>query len=94
MPKGKSAISPADKAANNPTSMKYAIAAYCYHNCFGEEAVNSHTTKMLIRDCKNTACHLYPHRGWRDVTGGNVNQGKNSDTLTEKTTPSITRKAR
>lgn len=72
MPKGKSAVSPGEKAKLNPTSMKYAIAAFCYHSCFSEDAKNSHATKMLIRDCKNTACQLWPHRGWRDVTGGNV----------------------
>lgn len=94
MPRGKSAISPDEKARKNPTSLKTAIAAYCYHDCFSEEAANSHTTKMLIRDCKNTACHLWPHRGWQDVTGGNVNQGKNADLHDKKTTESIRRNRR
>lgn len=72
MPKGKSALSPADKAAANPRSVKAAIAAFCYHDCFGDETSNSHATKTAIRDCKNTTCHLWPHRGWQHITGGNV----------------------
>ena len=85
MQKGKSALSPADHAAIRPTSMKFAIAAYCYHNCFGEEAANSHATKMLVRDCKNTSCHLHPHRGWQDATGGNVTKKRISPDNAKKT---------
>lgn len=94
MPKGKSAVSPAERAKNHPASMKFAIAAYCYHGCFGEDAPNSHTTKMLVRDCKNTTCHLWPHRGWQDVTGGNVSQEKIATDTLEKEPRSIKRNAR
>ena len=94
MPKGKPAASPAEKSRSNPTSLKYAIAAHCYHGCFGEDAVNSHTTKQLVRDCKNTDCHLWPHRGFQSVSGGNVNQGKNADQPTTKTAECIRRNPR
>lgn len=71
MPKGKSAISPGEKAKQNPGSMKAAIAAYCYHNCVGEERKNSYESKHFIGTCKNTKCHLWPHRPWQKSTGGN-----------------------
>lgn len=76
MPKGKSAISPGEKAKKNPTSFKAAIAAYCYHDCVGEDKKNSHDTKHFIGTCKNTQCHLWPLRPWQDSTGGNLSEMK------------------
>lgn len=67
-----SRLSPRDKSALNPNSAKLAVAAYCYHNCLGEEEANSHRTKRKVRDCKNTQCSLWEHRGWQQITGGSV----------------------
>lgn len=92
MPKGKPAASPGEKARENPTSLKSAIAAYCYHNCVGEEANNSHSTKLFIKECKTVTCHLWPHRPWQNVTGGNT--GKIIDERAEKDAESIRAKAR
>lgn len=72
MPNGKPAMSPAEKAKKYPKSHKMAIAAFCYHDCVGEEDRNSHKTKLFIKECKNTACNLYPFRPWQDITGGNT----------------------
>ncbi len=74
MPKGKPAASPGEKAKANPTSLKAAIAAYCYHNCVGEEARNSHLTKLFIKECKTVTCHLWSHRPWQNVSAGNTGQ--------------------
>lgn len=74
MPKGKPAISPGEKAKQNPGSLKSAIAAYCYHNCVGEERKNSHESKFFIGTCKNVTCHLWPHRPWQNSTGGTTKQ--------------------
>lgn len=63
-------LSPRENAARWPKNAKLAIAAFCYHNCQGQEANNSHTTKVAIRDCKVTTCSLWPHRGWQKITGG------------------------
>jgi len=65
-------LSPKEKAAANPKSAKLAIAAHCYHDCQGETATNSHGTKLLIKNCPDKGCVLWPHRGWQTVTGGNV----------------------
>jgi hypothetical protein len=92
MHKGKSAISPGEKAKQNPTSLKSAIAAYCYHNCVGEEASNSHSTKLFIKECKNEACHLWSHRPWQNVTGGNT--GKIIKERLKKDAESMLAKAR
>ena len=70
MPKGKPAMSPGERAKVYPKSAKLAIAAYCYHNCVGEESSNSHASKNFIKECKNVTCHLWPHRGWQKITGG------------------------
>ena len=72
MPKGKPAVSPSEKSKRHPKSHKMAIAAFCYHDCAGEEQPNSHKIKLFIKECKNTTCHLYPFRPWQDITGGNV----------------------
>jgi len=91
MPKGKPAVSPAEKSRKNPTSMKFAIAAFCYHNCFSEEHPNSHLTKILIRDCKTTKCHLWNHRGWQGVTGGNTKAESPDPKQTKNQSSSIRR---
>lgn len=67
MPNGKSALSPAEKAAAFPSSAKLAIAAYCYHDCHNEKESNSYTTKRAIKDCPTTSCSLWPHRGFQNV---------------------------
>lgn len=70
MQKGKPALSPAEKSAKSPASAKLAIAAYCYHACHSEQAQNSHTTKRAIRNCADTRCPLWFHRGFQHVTSG------------------------
>lgn len=65
-------MSPREKAAANPKSAKLAIAAYCYHECIGEQETNSHTSKLTVKNCADGACPLWPHRGWQTITGGNV----------------------
>ena len=65
-------LSPREKAKQNPTNAKFAIAAFCYHECNNEESSNSHVTKVAIRDCTMTACPLWPFRGWQNITGGTV----------------------
>lgn len=65
-------LSPREKAAANPTSAKLAIAAHCYHECQGETATNSHSTKFLVKNCADKGCVLWPHRGWQTMTGGNL----------------------
>lgn len=70
MPKGRPARSPHEAALRKPQSAKAAIAAYCYHDCLGEPAPNSHTAKAGIRDCQRTDCHLWPHRGWQKINAG------------------------
>lgn len=92
MPKGKTAVSPGEKAKQKPTSLKFAIAAYCYHGCVGEDAPNSHTTKFFIKECKNTTCHLWPHRPWQNATGGTL--GKIRNERDEKHPPSKPSNAR
>lgn len=69
-------ISPGDKSALHPKSVKLAIAAFCYHGCYGEEATNSHVTKNEIKNCKETKCQLWNHRGWQQTTGGHVGSKK------------------
>jgi hypothetical protein len=68
-------LSPREKAAAHPKSVKLAVAAYCYHVCNGEESDNSHKVKVLVKECVQENCPLWPHRSWRKITGGNV--GKN-----------------
>lgn len=63
-------MSPGEKAKQNPRNIKFAVAAHCYHDCQGEEATNSHTTKFAIKNCANKDCFLWPFRGWQKVTGG------------------------
>ena len=63
-------LSPGEKAAKNPGDVKLAVAAYCYHDCNGETATNSHTTKFAIKNCPSKDCQLWRFRGWQDVTGG------------------------
>ena len=65
-------LSPREKATQNPRNPRFAIASYCYHECNNEEAKNSHTTKIAVRDCKVTSCALWLFRGWQDITGGSV----------------------
>lgn len=72
MPKGRPAMSPAEKAAAFPTSAKLAIAAYCYHDCQGEVANNAHTTKLAIRDCRIQDCNLWSNRPWQTNTFGHI----------------------
>ena len=67
-----SRMSPAEKAKAFPKNPKLAIAAYCYHNCLGQDEVNSHTTKFEVKNCECTNCHLWPFRGWQTMTGGTV----------------------
>lgn len=69
-------LSPSEKAKANPRNIKFAVAAHCYHDCQGEDAPNSHTTKLAVRDCMSTHCHLWPFRGWQDITGGTVGPRK------------------
>jgi hypothetical protein len=73
-------LSPREKAAAHPKSVKLAIAAFCYHQCNGEDAVNSHITKLEIKNCQELNCALYPHRGWQEITGGNVKTQKPTET--------------
>lgn len=73
-------LSPREKAAAHPRSAKLAIAAFCYHQCNGEEATNSHITKLEIKNCREPNCPLYLHRGWQEITGGNVKQQKPLET--------------
>lgn len=73
-PKPTRRVTPREKSALSPKSAKLAIAAHCYHDCHNEEETNSHTTKVAIRDCPQTACALWPHRGWQKVTGGTLKQ--------------------
>lgn len=89
MPKGRTALSPAEKAAANPTSVKAAVAAFCYHECFGEGDNNSHSTKAAIRDCGNTQCYLWPHRGWQGATSGLVQKTEKEKEVVKKSPPSI-----
>lgn len=63
--------SPIENAQAHPRNPKLAIAAYCYHECHGEDADNSHTAKLLVKQCGNESCPLWPHRGWQNITGGN-----------------------
>lgn len=65
-------LTPREKAQKTPTSAKLAIAAHCYHGCHGEEEPNSHKTKLAIKQCPETTCLLWPHRGWQAITGGTV----------------------
>lgn len=65
-------MSPRERAGRNPRSAKMAIAAYCYHECHSENSSNSHNTKRAIKNCTITTCALWPHRGWRELTGNKV----------------------
>jgi len=65
-------LSPKEKAAQNPRNIKLAVAAYCYHDCMHEDAVNSHSTKFAIKNCTSKDCQLWLFRGWQDVSGGTV----------------------
>lgn len=85
MPQGKKTLSPGEKAKAVPKSLKLAVAAYCYHNCFGEHAPNSHTTKMHIRDCTDETCHLWPFRGWQMITEGNCGPRREFTSPPQKT---------
>jgi hypothetical protein len=69
--------SPREKAASNPGSAVLAIAAYCYHECQNEVAINSHKTKFAIKNCEVTGCPLWPFRGWKHVTGGSTTKKQN-----------------
>lgn len=80
MLKGKSAISPGEKAERNPQSLKMAIAAFCYHDCVGETRKNAHESKYFIGQCANQACHLWPHRPWQNSTGGNLREIRQAST--------------
>lgn len=60
-------MTPAEKAAKNPKSMRLAIQAHCYHTCHGVDEYNSNKTKRDIKNCSNTNCHLWPVRGWRNL---------------------------
>lgn len=65
-------LSPREKAAQSPRNVKFAIASYCYHDCFGQDEKNSHVTKLDVKNCQNTTCSLWPFRGWQNITGGTV----------------------
>lgn len=67
-PKGTATASPAERAAKHPKSKSLAIAAYCYHACQAETSPNCWATKAAVRDCPNTACPLWPHRGWQTIS--------------------------
>lgn len=62
--------SPEERARDNPTSAKLAIAAFCYHNCHQQQAPNSHTTKRAIKNCTVRTCPLWPHRGFQKIGDG------------------------
>lgn len=73
-------LSPREKAEQNPRNPRFAIASYCYHDCFGQEDKNSHTTKVDVKNCPNKDCSLWPFRGWQNIGGGLVGpRGKNND---------------
>ena len=80
-------LSPREKSALSPRSLKFAIAAYCYHDCFGEEEPNSHRTKKDIRDCQNTECCLWKNRPFQTITGGNVKTPDTPREMTPRLTP-------
>lgn len=69
-------LSPKEKAAANPRNIKLAVAAYCYHDCNGEIAVNSHSTKFAIKNCSSKDCQLWSFRGWQDISGGTTGPRK------------------
>ena len=54
------------KAKKNPTSLKKAIGAFCFH-CFGgtEHEMPDPGWKGFIRECTAAACPLYPHRPYK-----------------------------
>lgn len=63
-------LSPREKAAQSPKNPKLAIAAYCYHSCYGQNDRNSHLTKNDVKNCPATNCPLWQFRGWQNITGG------------------------
>ena len=70
-PKGaKQRMTPAERAAANPTSKTLAIAAYCYQ-CQDDGGGMPHVVKAKVRDCRSTVCALWPHRAWQNVTTRN-----------------------
>lgn len=73
-PQRSARMSPLEKSKRHPRSAALAIAAYCYHECNNEDATNSHTTKVAVRDCKMDKCPLWPFRGWQNITGGCVGE--------------------
>lgn len=54
------------KAKANPTSLKKAIGAFCFH-CMGgtEDEMPDPGWKNFIKDCTAPACPLYPHRPYK-----------------------------
>jgi hypothetical protein len=58
---------PVQRAADNPKSLKLAVSAMCWV-CKKDGDGTPHKTKAAVRDCADTACPLWPHRGWQTVT--------------------------
>ena len=55
-------LSPAEKAAKRPTSLRLAINAKCY-DCVGADADPG--PKARVRDCAIKTCSLHPVRPWQ-----------------------------
>jgi len=62
-------MTPAERANESPTSLKLAIAAYCYR-CQDDGSGTPHLTKAAVRDCTQQKCELWRHRGWQSTTTG------------------------
>jgi hypothetical protein len=67
----KQRMSPVERAAANPKSLKLAIQARCFQ-CQDTGVGTPHITKSQVRDCAVTSCALWPHRGWQSVTTRNA----------------------
>lgn len=63
----KQRLSPAERAAANPKSLRLAICAMCF-NCQGGDMQAPHVTKSFVRDCKTKSCPLWSVRGWQNTT--------------------------
>lgn len=55
-------LSPAEKAARNPSSLRMAITAKCF-DCVGGGA--DPNPRGAVRDCSVKGCPLYPVRPWQ-----------------------------
>ncbi len=56
-------LSPAEKAARNPSSLRMAITAKCF-DCVGGGA--DANPRGAVRECSVTKCPLWPVRPWQE----------------------------